>query len=87
MANHASAVKRHRQSLKRAERNQAIRTRVRTAIKKFRATVESGDSEAAARELPGIASLLGKAVSKGVLPRNNASRRLSRLARITPSVG
>ena len=87
MANHASAIKRHRQSVKRAERNQAVRTRVRTAIKKLRTTIASGDAQAAQRDLPAVARMLDKAVSKGVLPRNNASRRLSRLARSTAQIG
>ncbi|MDG2306001.1 MAG: 30S ribosomal protein S20 [Candidatus Binatia bacterium] len=81
MANHPSAIKRHRQSIKRAARNQAIRTNVRTSVKKVRALVQSGDKAAATEAVIQVQRTLDKAVSKGVLHRKNASRRAARLAR------
>lgn len=81
MANHVSAIKRHRQSLKRAARNQGIRTNVRSTVKKARALIEAGDKAAAKQAILQVQRTLDKAVSKGVLHRNNASRRVARLAR------
>ena len=80
MANHPSAQKRHRQSLKRAARNQTIRSGVRTAVKKARTALQ-GNDPAAATEVAAAARVLQKAASKGVLHKNNAARRTSRLAR------
>jgi len=81
MANHPSAIKRHRQSLKRAARNQAIRSNVRNSVKKVRVLVEAGDKAAAKQAVVQVQRTLDKAVSKGVLHRRNASRRAARLAR------
>ena len=81
MANHPSAEKRHRQAIKRTARNQALRTRVRSSVKKFRSAVETADAQGAERELREVTRVLDQAVTKGVLHRNNASRRISRLAK------
>ena len=87
MANHPSAEKRHRQSVKRAARNQAIRTRVRSAVKKLNGLIGAGNPAAAQSELRAVVKALDKAVSKGVLHRNNASRRASRLATQVAKLG
>ncbi len=87
MTKHPSAAKRHRQSVKREARNQAIRSHVRTAVKKARSALEAGSAEAARAALPSAARSLDKAVSKGVLHRNNASRRISRLAKKVARLG
>jgi small subunit ribosomal protein S20 len=81
MANHPSALKRHRQSLKRADRNSAIRTNVRNSIKKLRALVEAGDKPAAQLQLREVEKKIQKASTKGVYHANAASRRVSRLTR------
>ena len=80
---HPSAIKRHRQSLRRRARNQAVRSRVRGAIKKVRVAAEGPGAsvEEAQKHLRGAERLLGKAVTAGVLHRNTASRHLSRLTR------
>ena len=80
MANHPSALKRHRQSEKRRLRNRAIKSRIRNLVREVRTAISSKDSEAAAKRLAGAARALDKAVTKGVLHRNNASRRIARLA-------
>lgn len=80
MATHKSAIKRHRQSLKRRARNQALKSRLRTLVKKVRVAVDAKDPATAEAELKVAARALDKAVTKGVLHRNNASRRQSRLA-------
>ncbi len=81
MANHKSALKRHRQSEKRRIRNSAIRSTVRGAIKKTRQAISGLKAEEAAASLATATRLLDKAVSKGVLHRNNAARKISRLTR------
>jgi len=80
MANHPSAVKRHRQSVKRAERNRVVRSRVRTAVKRARVAIDSGEAGAAGAVATASRDL-DKAATKGVIHRNNASRRKARLAR------
>jgi len=79
LATHKSAEKRHRQSEKRRARNHALKSRLRTLVKRVLAAVEQKDSSAAQSELRVAARALDKAVTKGVLHRNSASRRLSRL--------
>ncbi len=80
MANTHSAEKRHRQSLKRNERNTAVKSEVKTAIKKAREAISAGDAAKAKDALKAATSLLNKAASKGVLHARNASRRVARLA-------
>ena len=86
MANHPSAAKRHRQAVQRAQRNLAARSRVRSAVKKVRTTAETGNEQSARTELKEAARILAKAAGKGIVHRNNASRRISRLARLVNSV-
>jgi small subunit ribosomal protein S20 len=81
LANIKSAIKRNRQNEKRRVRNRIFRGRARTSIKKAQTAIASGD-EAASREATlGAISALDKAVEKGVLHKNNAARRKSRLMR------
>jgi small subunit ribosomal protein S20 len=81
VANHPSALKRHRQSEKRRVRNQAIKTRLRHLVREVRTALAANDGSAAARTLASAARAIDKAVTKGVLHRNAASRKISRLAR------
>ena len=81
MANHPSALKRHRQSEKGRLRNQAVKTRLRHLVRAVRTAVASRDTAAAAQTLARASRELDKAVTKGVLHRNSASRKISRLAR------
>ena len=80
MANIKSAKKRILTSAKKAEANKAVKTGVKTAVKKVRTAVEAGDKTAAAEALTAATSAIGKAESKGVLHKNTASRKVSRLA-------
>ena len=80
MANIKSAKKRILTSAKKAEANKAVKTGVKTAVKKVRTAVEAGDKTAAAEALTVATSAIGKAESKGVLHKNTASRKVSRLA-------
>ncbi len=79
MANHKSALKRQRQNEKRRAYNKMYRTRARTFVKKARTTIASGEVEAAKEATRLAIQDLDKAASRGVIHRNNAARRKSRL--------
>ena len=79
MANTKSAPKRNRQALKRRVRNQAVRTQVKSAVKKAREALASKDPAKLQEALRAAERTLDKAASKGVLHKKNASRRIARL--------
>lgn len=79
MANIKSAIKRNKQNEKRRLRNRVYRGSARSFIKKARVALESGEKEAAEVAVRDAVSALDKAAQKGVLHKNNASRRKSRL--------
>ena len=82
MANrHPSAIKRARQNARRNERNAALRSALRTAVKKVLVAVERADTTAAQDELPQAVRVLGKATTKGIVHKNYAARKISRLTR------
>jgi small subunit ribosomal protein S20 len=81
LAHPKSAIKRHRQSLRRGERNQARRTAARSAVRKARELITDGPRDEAAAAVNSAASILDRAANKGTLHPNNASRRKSRLMR------
>jgi small subunit ribosomal protein S20 len=81
LAIHPSAIKRHRQSLKRRATNKEAKSRIRTLIKKARQAIEAKDRDQISAQLREVSRELGKAVSKGILKNNTASRWLSRLSR------
>ena len=78
---HHSAIKRHQQSLKRRARNIETKSRIRSLIKKARQAIESKNRDNASAEIRAVNQALGKAVSKGIIKNNTASRWLSRLSR------
>ena len=80
MANIKSAKKRILTSAKKTAANKAVRSSVKTAIKKVHKAVEAGDKEAAVAALTAAESTIDRACTKGVLHKNNASRKVSRLA-------
>lgn len=80
MANIKSAKKRVVVSAKRAERNKAVRSRVKTYVKKVDAAIASGDKTAAQAALIAASSELDKAASKGVFHKNTAARKISRMS-------
>jgi len=80
LANHASALKRARQSTKRRMNNRMRITAMRSAIKGVNAAIEAGDKKAADEALKTAASLIDRAGQRGVIHGNQASRRVSRLA-------
>lgn len=79
MANTQSAMKRIRQNEKRREHNRVFRGRARTQVKKARLAITAGDLEAAREATMEAVSALDKAAEKGVVHKNNASRRKGRL--------
>jgi small subunit ribosomal protein S20 len=78
---HKSAIKRHRQNVKRATRNQVVRTQVRHAVRTLREAIARKETGTIETQLRSVVRTLNKAVTKGVLHRNNASRHISRLSR------
>jgi small subunit ribosomal protein S20 len=81
MATHKSAEKRNRQNQKRNERNRQNRATLRTAVKKALIAAKAGDKATAQSATTEAVRLLDKAVNKGLLHKNNASRRVSRLTK------
>lgn len=87
MANIKSQQKRVLTNEKRRQRNQSVRSAVRTEIRKFRAAVEAGDQAAAEAQLRTAGRALDKAVTKGVFHRNNAANKKSSMARAFNKMG
>ena len=81
MANHRSAKKRIRQTVRRTAVNRNRIGRIRTFVKQVEAAIESGDKQAAASAFQAAQPEIHRGVTKGVLHRNTAARRLSRLSR------
>ena len=79
MANIKSALKRMRQNEKRRMRNRMVRSRMRTFVRKADALIAEADKEAAEIAVKEAISEIDKAAQKGVIHRNNAARRKSRL--------
>lgn len=78
MANHKSAEKRNRQSIKRRERNRSNRSTVKTATQKASEAIRK-DAKGSAAVISSTASVLAKAAHKGAIPKGRASRKISRL--------
>ena len=86
MANIKSAKKRILVNQTKAARNKAIRSEVKTSIKKVEAAVAANDKSAAAAELKNATSVIESAASKGVYHKNNAGRKVSRLSKLVNSI-
>ncbi|HQH26451.1 MAG TPA: 30S ribosomal protein S20 [Oligoflexia bacterium] len=82
MATHASAEKRNRQNKIRRTRNRSERATIASAVKRVRQLVESGAKDEARTQLKAASRLLDKAVNHGLVHKNNARRRISRLAQL-----
>ena len=79
MANIKSAKKRILVNRTKADRNKAVKTGVKTAIKKVYAAIDSKDKEVASAALLDATSIIDKATSKGVYHKNTSSRKISRM--------
>jgi small subunit ribosomal protein S20 len=86
LANIKSQIKRNRQNEAARMRNKSVRSALRTAARRVREAVASGDREVAETAFQRAARSYDKAVSKGVLHRNNAANHKSRLAKTLKSV-
>ncbi len=80
------ARKRHRQSLERRMRNKAVRTRVRSQIRRMREAIAAGDAEQVKQLLPETMSVIDVGWRKGVIHRNTASRYKARVTRQAQAV-
>ncbi|MBB3034771.1 30S ribosomal protein S20 [Alteriqipengyuania lutimaris] len=81
MANTPQARKRIRRNARRAEINGSRMSRIRTFVKKVEAAIEGGDKEAAQNALRDAQPELARGVARGVLHKNTASRKMSRLSK------
>jgi len=79
MANHKSSIKRIRQTIVRTERNRFYRTRLKNIVKDVTAAVEAGNKEEATAAFKVANKQIHRFVSKGVLKKETASRKVSRL--------
>ncbi len=81
MANHKSALKRNRQNAVRRARNRAIRTKMKTFVKRVDSAIEENSPENAQVALKAAIPVIMKAASTGTLKKGTASRTVSRLAK------
>lgn len=87
MANIKSQIKRIRTNEKRRLRNQSVKSELKTLVRKTREAVEAGDKDAAIEALKAASRKLDKAVSKGVIHKNQAANRKSKLAARVSKLG
>ena len=81
MANHKSALKRHRQSLVRRSRNRAVKSVLKKAVKSVNLAVEQNSAEDAQAALKDAIPTISKAASRGTIHKRNAARKISRLSK------
>lgn len=86
MANIKSQIKRNKQNEKARQRNQAVKSRLKTAVRKFRELAEAGDKDAALTAGRDAMKQLDKAASKGVIHSNQAANRKSSIAKKAASL-
>ena len=86
MATHKDALKRLRQNKKRNARNRHYKSMMRTQVKKFRNAAEEGDVDTLNKMFSDTVSLIDKLSSKGVIHKNQAARRVSRLSALKKKV-
>lgn len=80
MANSPQAIKRARQAKKRTDINQARKSRMRTFVRKVEEAITSGDRDQAASALKAAQPEIMRSANKGVIHKNAASRKISRLS-------
>ena len=81
MANIKSQIKRNKQNEKAHQRNKAVKSSLKTSVRHFREAADSGDQEKAAQAMQAAYVKLDKAASKGVIHKNQAANRKSKLMR------
>ena len=86
MANIKSQIKRNKQNEKARQRNAAVKSRLKTAVRKFREAADAGDKDTALTASRDAMKALDKAASKGVIHGNQAANRKSSIARKAASL-
>jgi small subunit ribosomal protein S20 len=86
VAHHKDAIKRIKQNTKRRARNRHFRTRMRNQIARVRNAVEAGNGEEATAQLRNAISIIHHVVSKGIIHRNQAARKISRLNKAVKAI-
>ena len=86
MANIKSQIKRIRTNEKARQRNVAVRSALKTTVRRFRAAADAGDAAAATAALADASKALDKAASKGVIHKNQAANRKSGMAKQVASL-
>jgi len=81
LPNIKSAAKRARQNIIREQRNRRVKSMLRTSIRRFEESLQSGDNEDARNKLYDAVRQIDKAAAKGILHKNNAARKKSSLSR------
>jgi small subunit ribosomal protein S20 len=87
MANTPQAKKRIRRNARRADINRARVSRIRTFVKQVEAAIEAGDKELATAALRRVQPELMRGVAKGIVHKNTASRKVSRLSKRLAALG
>jgi small subunit ribosomal protein S20 len=86
VANIKSQIKRNKQNEKRHQRNKAVKSELKTLVRKFREAADSGDKDTAVTASRAAARKLDKAVSKGVIHKNQAANRKSAIMKRAASL-
>ena len=86
MANIKSQIKRIKTNEKARQRNAAVKSALKTSVRKFRSAADAGDADAANEELLKASRQLDKAASKGVIHKNQAANRKSAMAKKAASL-
>jgi small subunit ribosomal protein S20 len=81
VANIKSQIKRNKQNEKARQRNKAVKSSLKTSVRKFREAADAGDAAGANEAMRAACANLDKAVSKGVIHKNQAANRKSAIAR------
>ncbi len=87
MANHKDAIKRNNQNIRRRAANRHYRSVMRNQIKRTRAAIDAGDQNTANDELKKAVSIIQRVAGKGIIHRNQAARRVSRLNAAVKAMG
>src|SRR5215468_8981241 len=81
VANIKSQIKRNKQNEKARQRNKAVKSSLKSSVRKFREAADAGDTEAATAAMRDASQNLDKAASKGVIHKNQAANRKSAMAK------
>ena len=81
MANHKSALKRARQNINRRTRNRSAKTQIKNVVKDVQTAIDENAKEAALEKLNTAKSAIDDTASKGIIHKNTAARRISRLTK------